>query len=358
MRLRVALSASRARARSARACKPASAPPTAQTAGGSEVVARLDGTDITQAELETWIKDQLYEREMGDKAAGEVYEANARAIEELISQRILSQAAAKASQTPDEYLKAQSDALGPVTDAEVKAFFEENKSRLPADATLETLGPRIKAHLEAQRPETVRANLREKAEVAVLIQPPRADVAATGPSKGPENAPVTVIEFSDYQCPFCKRAEPTIQAVLAKYPNQVRVVFRHLPLDGLHPRARAASIAAVCAENQGKFWPYHDQLFANQTAMSDEDLDKYATASGLDLAAFKTCRQSPEAAQRVQADADAARAVGITGTPAFLINGILISGARPLEDFSKWIDQEIQASEAAAAPAPAEKPAS
>jgi protein-disulfide isomerase len=358
MRLRVALSASLALALPALACNERNQPPAPAGFESKEVVARLDGTDITEGELETWIKDQLYEREMGDKAAGEIYEAKTRAIDELIAERILAQAAAKASQTPDEYLKAQADALGPVTDAEVKTFFEQNKARLPADATLETIGPRIKAHLEAQRPETVRIKLLEAAEVAVLIQPPRADVAATGPSKGPENAPVTVIEFSDYQCPFCKRAEPTIQAVLEKYPSQVRVVFRHLPLDGLHPRARAASIAAVCAENQGKFWPYHDQLFANQTAMSDEDLDKYATAAGLDLAAFKTCRQSPEAAARVQADADAARAVGITGTPAFLINGILISGARPLEDFSKWIDQEIKASEAAAAPAPAEKPAS
>jgi protein-disulfide isomerase len=355
MRLRPVVPLSLALALAAAGCGPQSQPASPAGSGSSEVVARLNGDDITGAELETWIKEQLYEREMGDKAAGEVYEARTRAIDELIAERVLADAAANAGKSPDDYLKAQADALGPVTDAEVKGFFEENRSRLPADASLEALGPRIKAHLEAQRPEKVRASLREAAKVELLMKPPRAEVAATGPSKGPENAPVTVIEFSDYQCPFCKRAEPTIQAVLAKYPTQVRVVYRHLPLDGLHPRARAASIAAVCAENQGKFWEYHEQLFANQTAMSDEDLEKFASAVGLDLAAFKTCRQSPEAAQRVQADADAARAVGITGTPAFLINGILISGARPLEDFAKWIDQELAAS-ASAAPAPAAKP--
>jgi len=357
MRVRKVLPLSLALALAALACNDRGQPPAPAGFASKEVVARLNGKDITEGDLETWIKNDLYERELGDKPAGEVYEAKARAIDEMIKQQVVADAAAKASKTPDEYLKAQADALGPVTDDEVKGFFEENKSRLPADATLEALAPRIKAHLEAQRPEKARADLLNKAEVVVLIQPPRAEVAATGPSKGPANAPVTVIEFSDYQCPFCKRAEPTIQAVLEKYPTQVRVVYRHMPLDGLHPRARAAAIAAVCAEKQEKFWPYHEELFANQTALNDEDLDKYAGAAGLDVAAFKTCRQSPEAAQRVQVDADAARAVGITGTPAFLINGILISGARPFEDFAKWIDQEIAAS-ASAAPAPSEKPAS
>ncbi len=309
----------------------------------SDVVAELNGRSIDAAELEDWMKDNLYKREMENKPAGEVYEEQAQAIDAMVNERLVADAAKQAGQTSQEYLEAAALALGAVTDAEVKEFYDANQSRLPPGSTLADLAPRIKAHLEAQRPQKVAEDLRSKATVSVSLQPPRAIVDAVGPARGPENAPVVIVSFSDYECPFCKRAEPTIDAVLAKYPTQVRLVFRHLPLDALHPQARPAAIAAVCAESQGKFWEYHALLFENQQALGNEELAKYASTAGLDAAVFKTCLQSPEAAQRVQADTDAARALGITGTPAFFINGILISGARPLDDFSKWIDRELAA---------------
>ncbi len=316
----------------------------------SAVVLQLNGRDINAAEFEVWMKDNLYKREVESKPAGEAYEAKSEAIEAMINELLVGDAAKAAGQTPEAYLDAQVKALGPVTDAEAKAFFDENVSRLPPGSTLEDLAPRIKSHLESQRPETVLANLRAAAKVEVVLQPPRMNVAATGPSRGPADAPIVIVSFSDYQCPFCKRAEPTVDAVLAKYPTQVRLVFRHLPLDALHPQARPAAIAAVCAEQQGKFWEYHTKLFENQGALGDEDLTKYATEVGLDAAAFKACQSSPEAAQRVQTDADSARAAGITGTPAFFINGILLSGARPQQDFEKWIDQELAAKPQTPAP--------
>ena len=313
----------------------------AATAADTTVVAQLNGRDINAAELELWMKDNLYKREMQNKPAGEVYEEKAQAIDELVNERILADGAKQAGQTPEAFLEAQTLALGPVADAEIKAFFDENVSRLPPGSTLEDLAPRIKAHLESQRSEKVSENLRAAAKLTVMLEPPRANIDATGPSRGPADAPVVIISFSDFQCPFCKRVEPTVDAVLAKYPTQVRQVFRHLPLDALHPHARPAAIASVCAEQQGKFWEYRAKLFENQQALGDEDLDKYATAVGLDTTAFKACQKSPEAAQRVQVDADVARTNGISGTPAFFINGILISGARPLEDFEKWIDREL-----------------
>lgn len=274
-----------------------------------------------------------------------------QAIQSLIDERLIGDAAKAAGKTPDAYLADRVTALGPVTDDEIKAFFDNNRSRLPPDATLEAFAARIRSHLESQRPDQVREDLRKNAQISVLMQPPRVNVAATGPAKGPENAPVTLIEFSDYQCPFCKRVEPTVEALLAKYGASIRFVYRHMPLDGLHPRARAAAIAAVCAENQGKFWEYHDLLFANQQALADADLEKYATQLGLDAATFKTCRADPASEARVNVDATAAREAGLTGTPAFFVNGILVSGARPIEDFTRWIDQEI-AAKGAAAPAP------
>jgi protein-disulfide isomerase len=315
----------------------------AQTAGGSEVVATLNGGNIVSSDLEAWIKEDLYKREVTDKPAGEAYDVRAQAIESLIDDRLLDDAAKKAGKAPDAYLAEQITALGPVTDDEVKAFFDENRQRLPQEATLDTFSARIRSHLESQRPDKVRADLRKGAQIAVLMQPPRVNIDATGPSKGPADAPVTLIEFSDYQCPFCKRAEPTVIALMEKYPTQLRLVYRHMPLDGLHPRARAAAIAAVCAEQQGKFWQYHDLLFANQQALADADLEKYGTDVGLDAATFKTCRQDPASENRVNNDATAARNAGLTGTPAFFVNGILISGARPIDDFTRWIDQEIAA---------------
>jgi protein-disulfide isomerase len=318
-------------------------PAAAAAAGGKEIVAKLNGNNIDAATLDTWIKEDLYKREYSDKPAGEIYDARVQAINSYVDETLLNDAAKKAGETPDEYLAAQLKALGPVTDDEIKGFFDENRSRLPADATLEAYAARIRSHLESQRPDKVRDSLRKTARLDIVMQPPRTQVDATGPSRGPADAPVTMIEFSDYQCPFCKRAEPVVEALMAKYPTQLRLVYRHMPLDGLHPRARPAAIAAVCADAQGKFWPYHDVLFANQQALSDSDLEKYASQLSLDMDAFKTCRQDPATENRVNTDAAAARAVGINGTPAFFVNGILISGARPLEDFTRWIDQEIAA---------------
>ena len=335
-------------------CQPQGAGNSAPDAeSSSEIVAELNGRAISAAELVSWMKDNLYKREMESKPAGELYEEQAQAIDALVTELLVAKAAEQAGQTSEAYLEAQALALGPVTDIEVKEFYDENLSRLPPGATLEELAPRIKSHLEGQRSQKVAENLREGAALTVLLEPPRTNVDAVGPARGPADAPIVIISFSDYQCPFCKRAEPTIDAVLAKYPTQVRQVFRHLPLDALHPQARPAAIAAVCAENQGKFWEYHAQLFENQQALGNEELLKYSTAVGLDETAFKTCLQSAEAAERVQVDTDAARSIGITGTPAFLINGILISGARPLDDFSKWIDRELEAKgQTPAPPAP------
>ncbi|HXZ86717.1 MAG TPA: thioredoxin domain-containing protein [Myxococcota bacterium] len=307
------------------------------------VVATLNGKNIDANTLEAWIKEDLYKREVGDKAPGEVYDLRVQAIASLIDERLLAEAATKAGTNQDQYLLDQVKALGPVSDDEIKKFFEENRSRLPADATLEAYAARIKSHLESQRPDRVREELRKSAQINVLMQPPRANVEATGPSRGPANAAVTLIEFSDYQCPFCRRAEPVVKQLMQKYPNDLRLVYRNMPLDALHPRARAAAIAAVCADQQGKFWEYHDKLFDNQQALADSDLEKYAAELGIDASAFKTCRADPATEARVNSDAEAARAAGLNGTPAFFVNGILVSGARPIEDFTRWIDQEIAA---------------
>ncbi len=306
------------------------------------VVATLNGTDLTANQLREFMKDQLYDQQVAGKPEAEVFDAKAESLDALVDKILLQDAAKKAGQSPEQFLEAQVLALGPVTDVEVQQFFDENASRLPPGAKLDDeLAPRIKAHLEAQRTQLVIKNLRSAAKLTVLMQPPRIQVAATGPSRGPADAPIIIVAFSDYECPFCKRADPTVDAVLEQYPTQVKLVWRHLPLDALHPHARTASIASVCAEEQGKFWEYHELLFQNQQALGDEQLVKYASELGLDMSAFKACIASPKAAERVRVDAEDARQVGITGTPAFFINGIMLSGAQPLDAFKKWIDSEL-----------------
>jgi len=334
-----------------RGAQTAPAPGAAAAGEANPVVATLNGQNIDASALESWIKEDLYKREVGDKAPGEVYDLRVQAIDSMVDERLLAAEAAKAGTNPDQYMADRVKALGPVSDDEIKTFFEQNRSRLPPDATLESYAARIKSHLESQRPDKVREDLRKNAQVAVLIQPPRSNIEATGPSRGPATAAVTLIEFSDFQCPYCKRAELVVKQLMQKYPNDLRLVYRNMPLDGLHPHARAAAIAAVCADQQGRFWEYHDKLFDNQQALADGDLDKYAADLGLDAGSFKTCRADPATEARVNTDATAARAAGLNGTPAFFVNGILVSGAQPIEAFSKWIDQEI-AAKAASAPEP------
>jgi protein-disulfide isomerase len=151
---------------------------------------------------------------------------------------------------------------------------------------------------------------------------------------------VEVIEFSDFQCPFCMRANPTVEQVLKTYGDKIKFVYRHYPLPN-HPNARPAAEASACAEVQGKFWEYHDRLFANPTKLSDPDLKAQAAALGLDTAKFNACVDNHQQKPGVDADMAAGEAVGVTGTPAFFINGRSIEGAQPFESFKRVIDEEL-----------------
>src|SRR5262249_6614274 len=154
------------------------------------------------------------------------------------------------------------------------------------------------------------------------------------------NAPVTIVEFSDFLCPFCRRAQPTLSAIEKRYGDKVRFAFRDYPLEQLHPGATRAAEAARCATDQGKFWPYHDRLFQKATA-SPDDLKTYAGEVGLDVAKFNECFASGKHAAAVQKDMHEGSRLGIGGTPAFFINGRMVSGAQPLEAFAQIIDDEL-----------------
>jgi protein-disulfide isomerase len=205
---------------------------------------------------------------------------------------------------------------------------------------LDEMRDRISAFMKQQRVVTIVGDLRDQAAAEILLEPARIEVEAIGPSKGPDDAVVTIVEFSDFQCPYCGRVVPTIDQVLAKYPTQVRFVYRNLPLS-IHPRAQAAAEAAACAGNQGNFWDYHDLIFANRSAVSDEDLELHASELALDMQAFRQCVQNRETQQIVEGDIAAAESLRISGTPSFVVNGIPLHGAQSLEAFSEVIDAEI-----------------
>jgi protein-disulfide isomerase len=160
------------------------------------------------------------------------------------------------------------------------------------------------------------------------------------PAFGPKDAKVTLVEFSDFQCPFCSRVTPTLDQIKETYGDKVRVVFKHLPLS-IHPKAPAAHAAAEAAHRQGKFWEMHDQIFANQRAMSPEKYREFAQTMGLDVDLFDKDRESADLKKKVDADAQQAAKLGVTGTPAFFINGRYLSGAQPFEAFKRIIDEEL-----------------
>jgi protein-disulfide isomerase len=307
---------------------------------------RIGGEVVTVSELDAWIKDQLFDQETESGKAAKLYEVRAGAAENLVAQRLLDAEAKKLGTDADTLLEAEAKKRLSVTDADVQRFYDDNKKSF-GDRPMDDMKVQIREHLERRAaPEAARSyvqQLREAASVEILLERTRTQVAATGPARGPADAPVTIIEFSDYQCPFCRRAEPTVQQVLEEYEGKVRFVFRHFPLDRIHPQARGASEAAACAAEQGKFWEYHSELFAGNAQLDRPGLDAAAAKTGLDAAAFKTCVDTRKTQALVEADVKDGEAAGVSGTPAFFINGIPLRGALPLEEFKKVIDEELAA---------------
>lgn len=175
-------------------------------------------------------------------------------------------------------------------------------------------------------------------------QPRRFNVSLDDdPARGPEDAPVVIVEFSDYQCPFCRRfRQQTFDRLFQAYGDKIRFVYRDFPLTQIHPEALNAAIAANCAGEQGQYWAYHDKLFEQAQGLSHDAYLAYAAELGLDMDAFQACLQDPAQKEEVLADRDAGAQLGVTGTPTFFINGIPVVGAQPFEVFQQIIEGELQ----------------
>ncbi len=326
----------------AQAASPATGP------SADQVVATWKGGQLTYGELESEIKSQLQALER-DYLQGR-YELEAGAAQQLATEKVMALEAEERGQTLEEFLtKEVEDKITEPTEQEIAEFYPVVKRQL-RNAPLEAVKPQVAGALkQRQQADLIQKLLAEVTAKYALESTvpfpdlPRAEVSVDDdPSLGPATARVTIVEFGEYQCPYCGKAYETVKQVLADYPNDVRLVYRDFPLD-FHQRAVPAAVAANCAGDQGKYWEFHDLLMGNQRALELENLNAHAAAVGLDMDKFGACLEEPGAhVEEVLNDLEDGKKLGVTGTPAFFINGIFLNGAVPYSQFKEIIERELQ----------------
>lgn len=317
--------------------------------GGGEdpatVVARVDGEAITLKDVEKPIVGQIRAQEQEHRE--KIFELRTGSLERIVAEKLIEAEAKKKGITPEQLLEQEvASKVASPTAEEVRAFYDERKD-MPGIPPFEVAEAQIRQFIENDRRREVSQaffdRLHGTAKVEILIEAPEAprlEVEAKGPSRGPADAPVTIVEFSDFECPYCSRANAVLEQVEAAYPGKVRVVFRDFPLS-FHSNAQKAAEAGHCADEQGKFWQLHDKMFANQRALDVDSLKTYARDIGADGDAFDACLDSGKKASLVQEAMEAGADLGVRGTPAFFINGKMVAGALPFEEFKKIVDKEL-----------------
>jgi len=309
--------------------------------GCAQPVATVNGQPIYEKDLAPAIEGQMRQLRRQEHAL------KMNALEDLINRRLLEQEAAARGLSPERLLAEVVDSkVTPPAETEIEALYNAQKDRI--GRPLEEVRAQIRQILHEIRIEQARRDyfnaLRRKAKIEILLVPPKVDLPVDPARlRGDPKALVTIVEFSDFQCPFCQRVQATLREILAKYPGQVRLAYRDLPLEQIHPRARRAAEASRCAADQGKFWEYHDALFADISRLSDDDLKAHASRLSLDLGAFGACLESGKHREAVDQDIRAAAAAGVEGAPAFFINGAILEGAQPMAAFVELIERELAA---------------
>ena len=308
--------------------------------GRETVVAVVNGRSITQGEVDDSALNKIFALQQ------QLFALRKAALDNLISRNLLETEASRRQVSVDQLKRRMLEEPVSVSPAQVEELYTENIgvfALMSPDEAKEKLRLDLESQARLKRYREELEKLRAEANIQLLLSEPRlpAPKASRSASKGPTDAQVVITEFSDFQCPYCKVVQPVLKEVLQRYPNQVRLDFKHLPLEQ-HPAATISAQAAFCGSKQGAFWPYHDALFASDE-LSKEFLDRTANALGLNLDSFRMCLASQESRMAVMADLQEARRLGITSTPTFLINGKLIRGVVALEQFKAAIDHELRA---------------
>jgi protein-disulfide isomerase len=291
----------------------------------TDPVAKVGSEVVTVADLDAQVGAQ-------------VYDLKKQALDGLIRERLLKDKAKKEGAADTEALLAK--LVPEPTDAECQVLYDQAKASGRELPPFEEVKGQIVPYLKQQKTQAFVDGLRKEAKVTIMLPPYRVPVEAVGPSRGKAGAPITIVEFSDFQCPFCSKAEPTVDELLKAYPDKIRLVYRDYPLP-FHPLAPKAAEASHCAEDQGKYWELHAKMFSAGGKLEVANLKALAREVGLDGDKFDKCLDSGEKKKIVDAHFEAGKKAGVNGTPAFFINGRLVSGALPLEEFKKIVDEEL-----------------
>jgi protein-disulfide isomerase len=329
---------------------PASPTPSSNAPADNEVpsvVGTWSGGEISNTDLDDSIRTELIKLEAGFVTG--THEARANGLDALIGEKVLEAEVTKRGMADIQALLKMevNDKVVAPTDEEIATFYKV-MARQMGGRTLDEVRPAIIGEITrratAERFEAYMGELRKTYKVNLsLPQPkmPRIPISADDdPFIGPVDAPVTIVQFAEFQCPYCGKAKEIIDQVMEKYPGKIKMVHRDFPLS-FHDRAIPAAVAANCAGEQEQYWPMYDVLMSNQRALTETDLSSYATKLGLDMDKWNICRKDPAQEQEVQADFEDGTKAGVQGTPAFFINGIFLNGAVPLEKFTAIIDAEL-----------------
>lgn len=313
-----------------------------KAAPSKEVVASMGDQKILEADLVKGIESDLYEAEL------KVYEIKYAKLQAMLLERFMNQDPDKKGLTNDEFLDKHIAKAVKVTDAQVEAFIKERQ--IPKDQINPEIKSRIVEYLTVESKKVAVDNWiaakTKKTPVEIYIQKPTLPTfevnVGEAPFKGGSDAKVTIVEFSDFQCPFCSKGAQVLSALEKKYGNKVKIAFKHYPLP-FHAQARIAAEASMCANEQSSklFWKMHDAMFADQSKLDKDNLIATAKKVGVKEVEFKTCLESGKFKAKVDADVAQGAAIGIKSTPTFYINGKLISGAQPLEVFTEVIDADL-----------------
>ncbi len=298
--------------------------------------------------------EKIFQRDLAAATASQMlqireqeYKVKSQALDELIRKKLVEDEARRRGVSVEKLYQMEVDSkLGDPSDDEVEGYYLAVKSQI--NQPLKDVKAQLKMGVKMLKAQQARLeyadSLRAKAQVIVLLQPPKVEVGYDSARvQGNPDAPVTIVEFSDFQCPYCKKAAGTLNDLLAKYDGKIKLAYRDFPMRQLHPQAQLAAEASRCAGEQGKYWEYHDALYADQSKLDAPGLTAAALKLGLDEKVFQACLASGKFKAQVEQDLQDGTRAGVTGTPAFFINGIFVNGAQPQAEFEKIIDRELAA---------------
>ncbi len=331
------------------AAQEAAAPKPQPAASKPMVVATFNGTSITDEDLRKVSAADLDRLAMDvdqmntniSRVAHQILETN---LLRLLEDKLFEAEAAKRGVTKAAFLEKelQGKIKGP-SEQDISAFYQANKQRFnqPLDKVADQIRQYLKAEYRNKAMSDLADRLKPDYKVRMLLPPVRSRVGDEGsPSQGPKDAPVTIVEFSDFQCEYCSQLSKILHEAVAKY-GKVRLVYRQLPLSQVHPLAEKAAEASLCAADQNHFWEMHDLMFDTQKALTVEDLKAKAAQLKLDTAAFNSCLDSGKNAGKVKQDEREAYSLAVANSPSFFINGRYFTGTVPVSEISKTIDEEI-----------------